>query len=85
MINLGELVGSLMAAPLNDRFGRRPVFLIAAIVLVIGIVMQLAATSSVALITSGRAVMGWGVGAFSATSPMYMAVRWLPCAIGGIR
>ncbi|KXT09458.1 hypothetical protein AC579_8670 [Pseudocercospora musae] len=82
MINLGELVGSLMAAPLNDRFGRRPVFLIAAVVLVIGIVMQLAATSSVALITSGRAVMGWGVGAFSATSPMYMA-EVAPTAIRG--
>lgn len=74
MINVGELVGSLTAAPLNDYFGRKVVFLIASIMLVIGIILQLVTTSSRGLITGGRTIMGYGVGAFSSTSPLYIAV-----------
>jgi MFS family permease len=74
MINVGELVGSLSAAPLNDLFGRKIVFLIAAAMLVIGVVLQLVTSSSRGLITGGRTIMGLGVGAFSSTSPLYIAV-----------
>ncbi|KPM36606.1 hypothetical protein AK830_g9949 [Neonectria ditissima] len=72
MINLGELVGSLCAAPLNDALGRKGVFLIGTVAIVVGVVMQLVTTSSKALITAGRAVLGFGVGNFSATSPLYI-------------
>ncbi|KAH6975317.1 hypothetical protein BKA56DRAFT_87590 [Ilyonectria sp. MPI-CAGE-AT-0026] len=72
MINLGELIGSLVAAPLNDVFGRKGVFLIGTITIIVGVIMQLVTTSSVALMTAGRAVLGFGVGNFSATSPLYM-------------
>jgi len=74
MINVGELVGSLSAAPLNDLFGRKIVFLIAAGMLVVGVVLQLVTSSSRSLITVGRTIMGLGVGAFSSTSPLYIAV-----------
>jgi len=74
MINVGELVGSLSAAPLNDLVGRKIVFLVAAAVIVIGVVLQLVTSSSKSLITVGRAIMGLGVGAFSSTSPLYIAV-----------
>ncbi|SPO07411.1 related to HXT2 - Hexose facilitator of moderately low affinity for glucose [Cephalotrichum gorgonifer] len=73
MINVGELVGSLSAAPLNDYFGRKGVFLTATVTIIIGIVLQLVTTSSRALMTAGRAILGYGVGSFSATSPLYMA------------
>ncbi|KAF7551129.1 hypothetical protein G7Z17_g5242 [Cylindrodendrum hubeiense] len=72
MINLGELIGSLVAAPLNDILGRKGVFLIGTITIMVGVTMQLVTTSSGALITAGRAVLGFGVGNFSATSPLYM-------------
>jgi MFS transporter, SP family, sugar:H+ symporter len=75
MINVGELVGSLSAAPLNDFFGRKGVFLSGTAAIIIGVVMQLATTSSRPLITAGRAILGFGVGNFSATSPLYMGVR----------
>jgi MFS family permease len=75
MINVGELVGSLSAAPLNDFFGRKGVFLSGTVAIIIGVVMQLATTSSRPLITAGRAILGFGVGNFSATSPLYMGVR----------
>jgi SP family sugar:H+ symporter-like MFS transporter len=72
MINVGELVGSLVAAPLNDWFGRKGVFMAGTVAIVIGVVLQLVTTSSNALITAGRAILGFGVGNFSATSPLYM-------------
>ncbi|KAF7563585.1 hypothetical protein G7046_g534 [Stylonectria norvegica] len=72
MINVGELVGSLSAAPLNDYLGRKGVFMTGTLAIIIGVIMQLATTSSRALITAGRAVLGFGVGNFSATSPLYM-------------
>ncbi|KAF4981870.1 hypothetical protein FZEAL_2390 [Fusarium zealandicum] len=72
MINVGELVGSISAAPLNDLVGRKGVFMTGTLAIVVGVVMQLATSSSRALMTAGRAVMGFGVGNFSATSPLYM-------------
>lgn len=72
MINVGELVGSLSAAPLNDVLGRKGVILTGSIAIIVGIIMQLATTSSRALLTAGRAILGFGVGNFSATSPLYM-------------
>ncbi|RSM07759.1 hypothetical protein CEP52_005016 [Fusarium oligoseptatum] len=72
MINVGELVGSLAAAPINDLFGRKGAFGSGTLAIVIGVVMQLSTTSSKALMTAGRAVLGFGVGNFSATSPLYM-------------
>lgn len=72
MINVGELVGSLLGAPLNDMFGRRVVFMTGTAAIIVGVAMQLATTSSRGLITAGRAVLGLGVGQFSATSPLYM-------------
>ncbi|KAF5235927.1 hypothetical protein FAUST_6845 [Fusarium austroamericanum] len=72
MINVGELVGSLLAAPINDLFGRKGAFMSGSIAVIVGVVMQLSTTSSRALITAGRAISGFGVGNFSVTSPLYM-------------
>lgn len=74
MINVGELVGSLTAAPMNDYIGRKGVFMTGTVAIVIGIILQLVTSSSQALMTAGRAILGYGVGQFSATGPLYMAV-----------
>ena len=74
MINVGELVGSLSAAPLNDYFGRKGVFMVGTVAIIVGVILQLVTTSSRDLMTAGRAILGFGVGNFSATSPLYMAV-----------
>ena len=74
MINVGELLGSLSAAPLNDFIGRKGVFLTGTVTIIIGVILQLATSSNKALITAGRAILGFGVGNFSATSPLYMGV-----------
>lgn len=76
MINVGELVGSLSAAPLNDYFGRKGVFMVGTVAIIVGVILQLVTTSSRDLMTAGRAILGFGVGNFSATSPLYMAVSY---------
>jgi SP family sugar:H+ symporter-like MFS transporter len=74
MINVGELIGSLVAAPLNDALGRKGVFMAGTVTIIIGVILQLVTTSNRALVTAGRAILGFGVGNFSATSPLYMGV-----------
>lgn len=67
-------VGSLTAAPLNDMIGRKGVFLSGTVAIIIGVVLQLVTSSNRDLVTAGRAILGFGVGNFSATSPLYMGV-----------
>ncbi|KAL0265105.1 hypothetical protein SLS55_001064 [Diplodia seriata] len=74
MINVGELVGSLTAAPMNDFLGRKGVFLIGALTVIVGVVLQLATDHSHAYIIGGRVILGYGVGAFSSTSPLYIGM-----------
>ncbi|KFY91625.1 hypothetical protein V500_04567 [Pseudogymnoascus sp. VKM F-4518 (FW-2643)] len=82
VINIGELVGSLSAAPLNDYFGRKGVFLIASVAIIIGVVLQLATDHNTSYIMGGRIILGYGVGNFSATSPLYIG-ELAPAAIRG--
>lgn len=87
VINIGELVGSLTAAPLNDLTGRKGVFFIASIMVVVGVILQLATDHKHSMIIGGRILLGYGVGNFSATSPLYIGVRyifmmlWVKCMI----
>lgn len=74
MINVGELVGSLGAAPLNDRMGRKGAFFCAAIIAVVGTVLQVTTDHDRDIITVGRVVLGLGVGIFLSTSPLYIGV-----------
>ncbi|KAI5278281.1 hypothetical protein KEM54_004721, partial [Ascosphaera aggregata] len=73
MINVGELVGSLSASFLNDRFGRKGTFFVGSIAVILGIVLQIIATSGHGLIIGGRIILGYGVGNFSASGPLYIA------------
>ncbi|BFZ63985.1 hypothetical protein YB2330_005123 [Saitoella coloradoensis] len=82
MINVGELVGSLTAAPINDFFGRKGAFLTAALVVIIGVVLQVAAEGHVVMVIVGRIILGYGVGCFSSTSPLYIG-EIAPTAIRG--
>lgn len=58
MINVGELVGSLGAAPINDIFGRKGAFLIAAIVAIVGTVLQVITDHDQIIIIGGRVILG---------------------------
>ena len=61
-IYIGDLFGALIAGPINDRWGRKVVFWIASICILLGGIAQVADTNHEAVIGVGRAVMGLGVG-----------------------
>lgn len=82
IIYVGELLGALMAAPINDRWGRKAVFYCASACIVAGAIVQLTAHGIEGLIILGRILIGLGIGQFTVTSLLYMG-EVAPVAIRG--
>lgn len=74
-------LGSLVNAPIVDRFGRRNSIIIASVVFVIGSVFQCAG-HSVSMLFGGRAVTGLGVGALTMVVPVYISELAPPSSRG---
>lgn len=71
-IYIGDLFGALIASPINDRWGRKVVFWVASICILLGGIAQVADTNHEAVIVVGRVVMGLGVGQFTVTTLLYI-------------
>ncbi len=82
IVQAGEVVGSLVAAPLGDYVGRRGGFFGACTLVTLGVVLQLVTIGSKALLTLGRGVLGAGVGVISNCTPLYLS-EIAPTAIRG--
>lgn len=68
----GAAVGAIVAGVLSDRFGRKPVILVVALVFMLGGILSAVATVlSVLLI--GRTLVGIGIGVASILTPLYLA------------
>ncbi|GAA6030943.1 hypothetical protein JCM8097_008949 [Rhodosporidiobolus ruineniae] len=80
----GAFFGSLSGYPMGYYLGRRWGLFIAAIVFTIGAAIMLVAKASVGLgpIYGGRVIAGWGIGAASNLTPLYIA-EIAPSAIRG--
>lgn len=72
IIYVGELFGAFLAAPINDYFGRRMVFLCASLCIIAGAAVQLSAHGSKGLIVLGRILIGLGIGQFTVIVLLYM-------------
>lgn len=68
----GSVVGSLMAGPISDYFGRRNAIAIACVPWLIGTAVQ-AAVTSVGMLIAGRILNGITVGITSSQVPVYLA------------
>lgn len=68
----GGLIGTLLAGPLGDKFGRRFLLMIASLVFIIGVLNVLIAHTFF-LIFSARIFLGVGVGIVSVAVPLYVA------------
>lgn len=82
IIYVGELFGALLAAPINDHFGRKAVFYCASAFIVAGAIVQLFASGMEGLIILGRILIGFGIGQFTVTSLLYIG-EVAPLAIRG--
>ncbi|RMZ71680.1 High-affinity glucose transporter [Pyrenophora seminiperda CCB06] len=68
----GSLFGSLCSSFLADRYSRRSAIQIAALIWIVGAVLQSCA-NSVAILCVGRALSGFAVGVCSSVVPVYQA------------
>ncbi|KAK9419787.1 putative General substrate transporter [Seiridium unicorne] len=81
-LQAGCFVASLTAAPVADKFGRRWSLILAAIITCLGIAIQAAPTLSLPVLYVGRLIAGFGVGAASMLTPLYVS-ECAPRAIRG--
>ena len=85
ILSAGTFFGSLSAAPMGDRVGRRLGLILSNFVFIFGVILQTAATS-IPLFVAGRFFAGFGVGLISALVPMYQsetAPKWIRGAVVG--
>lgn len=71
-LNLFAMVGALSSHTVNDKFGRRWSFRVAAMIFILGTILQSTAYNYVMLMF-GRAFVGLGVGFGLAVDPLYIA------------
>ncbi|KAJ5674129.1 hypothetical protein N7462_009568 [Penicillium macrosclerotiorum] len=72
IIYVGELVGALIAAPVNERWGRKAVFSMASISIIAGGIAQVADAGIEGIIILGRILVGIGIGNFTVTCLLYI-------------
>ncbi|KAJ5993949.1 hypothetical protein N7451_009673 [Penicillium sp. IBT 35674x] len=73
LLSIGTMIGALVAAPIADRIGRKYSISFWAVINMVGIIVQIAATDNWVQVAMGRWVMGLGVGALSSVVPMYQS------------
>ncbi|KAK0668189.1 putative permease [Cercophora samala] len=82
-LQAGCFLGAVIASPLTDRFGRKWCLIGVSLVIILGVIMQAAASGKLAAMYVGRFVAGVGVGAASAVNPIYVSEN-SPRAIRGL-
>ncbi|KAF2636009.1 general substrate transporter [Massarina eburnea CBS 473.64] len=73
LLSIGTLVGSLVAAPIADKFGRKISITFWNIIFCVGVIIQITTTEAWYQIAIGRMVAGVGVGGLSVLTPMYQS------------
>ncbi|KAG6368214.1 hypothetical protein INS49_002415 [Diaporthe citri] len=82
-LQAGCFVGALAASPLTDKYGRKWCLIALSFIVLLGVVMQAAASGHLAAMYIGRFIAGLGVGAASAINPLYVSEN-APRAIRGL-
>ncbi len=72
VVLVGAAIGALSGGRLADRFGRRMMLLVTALIFIIGALLC-AAAASVAILVIGRTIVGLGIGLASSTVPLYIS------------
>lgn len=73
LLSIGSLIGCLFTAPLADKIGRKWTIFSFSIVYMVGVIIEIASSTSWVQFAIGRLVAGFGVGALSTSVPMYQS------------
>jgi sugar porter (SP) family MFS transporter len=71
-VPIGAAFGALAAGPMADKYGRRLVIIVSAVVFIVGAIIS-ALADSVGVLTIARVVIGIAIGFASATAPVYIS------------
>lgn len=71
-IYIGDALGALISAPINDKLGRKATFWFAAFCILAGGIMQVADTVYEGVLVAGRIMIGIGMGQCTVTSLLYI-------------
>ena len=72
MALLGAFVGSLVAGPISDTIGRKPVILASDFLFIVGSLVM-ANAESIAVLITGRIIIGLAIGVASMIVPVYLS------------
>ncbi|CRG91557.1 putative quinate permease [Talaromyces islandicus] len=78
LLTAGCFFGSIVAAYLNDRIGRRFSLMIFSLVFLIGAAIQVGSHHAIGMIYGGRVIAGLGIGGMSAITPVFVSENCPP-------
>lgn len=84
LLTAGCFFGSIFAAFLNDRIGRRYSLMIFATVFLIGAAIQVGSHHAIGQIYGGRVIAGLGIGGMSSITPVFVSENCPPAQRGRI-
>ncbi|KAJ5097026.1 hypothetical protein N7456_007747 [Penicillium angulare] len=78
LLTAGCFFGSIFAAFINDRIGRRYSLMLFSVIFLVGAAMQVGALHEIGLIYAGRVVAGLGIGGMSSITPVFVSENCPP-------
>ncbi|KAJ6120484.1 hypothetical protein N7523_004764 [Penicillium sp. IBT 18751x] len=84
LLTAGCFFGSIFAAYLNDRIGRRYSLMIFASIFMVGAAIQVGAHHAIGQIYGGRVIAGLGIGGMSSITPVFVSENCPPAQRGRI-
>ncbi|KAJ5832813.1 hypothetical protein N7474_001124 [Penicillium riverlandense] len=78
LLTAGCFFGSIFAAFLNDRIGRRYSLMIFCMIFLVGAAIQVGAHHEIGMIYGGRVVAGLGIGGMSSITPVFVSENCPP-------
>lgn len=73
LLTAGCFFGSIFAAFINDRIGRRYSLMIFSVIFLVGAAIQVGAHHEVGVIYGGRVIAGLGIGGMSSITPVFVS------------
>ena len=72
MVLVGAVIGAAVGGPLTDRFGRKPIIIVMAILFAVGSLLSSAAGNAYMLMVA-RTILGVAIGTASMLTPLYLS------------